>query len=70
MYTVIVSYWSDHNRTHSANQRTSYADAMTLWRKQCRTHRNADVILAAPDGHRMKSKADAWPHEYGSNEQA
>lgn len=68
MYTVTVSYWSDHNRIHCEHHRTAYRDAMKLWRKQCRTHRNADVILRAPDGHTMKSKDDSWPSEYGATE--
>ncbi len=68
MYEVTVSYWSDHNRVHNSNKRTHYSDAMALWRRQCRTHRNADVRLMAPDGHVMKNKGDAWPSEYGSTE--
>lgn len=69
-YTITVRYWSDHTGPHSINHRTSYPDAMAFWRKQCRTHGNADVILSAPDGHTMKSKDDSWPHEYeyGSKE--
>ncbi len=63
MYTIIVRYWSDHNWAHSEHKRTAYPDAMALWRKQCRTHNNADVILYAPDGHTMKRKDDSWPHE-------
>jgi hypothetical protein len=67
-YEIIVRYWSDHNRTYSVHHRTSYRDAMAFWRKQCRTHNNADVVLQSPTGHKVKSKEDSWPHEYGSTE--
>lgn len=69
MYTITVRYWSDHTGPHSVNKRTNYQDAMAFWRSQCRAHQNADVTLYAPDGHKMKSKDDSWPHEYGSKEQ-
>ena len=68
-YAIAVRYWSDHTGPLTANNRTNYQDAMALWRKQCRDHNNADVILYAPDGHKMKSKDDSWPHEYGSTEE-